>query len=492
MEKNKNTLSQKRLKIGGYGVVLVIAVIAVVVLLNVVVNLLPANYTHFNMDTVDFFDLGNDTAKVLGGIKEDVNVYYVVPKGSEDPMVEEMLLRYKAESSNIKVKNIDPAVYPFFMDKYSESELGDEGCLVFETSKRFRVITADDIYYRDMSNVSDQDKLWAYLYGIDVGTNYFLGELAFTTAIDYVTRETISTVYFLTGHGESELDSYFTELIDDENIVINTLDIQKTNKIPEDCSALISVLPTADYTDGTTELLTSYLKEGGDFILVTDSRTYHSSAVRPNIAKVAKAAGLESIDGTVTDKYMGELSKSFTPSVVESPTKITSLLESLTSNSFFSNAHGIKEIEGGDKTAVITPLVRTSDKGKINVTDDDGKTSVPDEYKDGKVIYPAVQSDRNVENGKYGDSSCFVWFANASMTDPNYVSSYSNDELFLAAISYVCENDISLSILGKTSEIEPLTVPATHADVMMLVFTVVLPLAVLGTGFAFWFRRRKL
>ena len=145
MENNKKAFSKKRLKIGSYGIALVLAAIAVVVLLNVVVSKLPASYTHFNMDTVDFFELGNETAKVLDGVKEDVNVYYVVTKGAEDPMVEEMLLRYKSESSKIKVKTVDPAVYPYFMDKYSEEELDDDGCLVFETSKRSKVITFDEI-----------------------------------------------------------------------------------------------------------------------------------------------------------------------------------------------------------------------------------------------------------------------------------------------------------------------------------------------------------
>ncbi len=489
MEKKNKTFSKKRLKIGGYGVALVIAAIAVVVLLNMVVNKIPANYTHFNMDTVDFFDLGEETAKVLNGVKEAVNVYYVVPKGSEDPMVEEMLLRYKAESSNIKVKNIDPAVYPNFMDKYSEEELAEDGCLVFETSKRSKVITSDDIYYRDMSNVSDQDKLWAYLYGIEVGTNYFLGELAFTTSIDYVTRDKISTVYFLTGHGETELDSYFTDLIEDENILTDTLNLQKSQKIPDDCSAIISIIPTSDYTDKVADTIISYLKDGGSFILITDNRNYKSQ-IRPGISKVAEYAGLKAIDGQIYD-IQGSVSKTeLNPKFVESPTRITSFVANPNVNTAFVNAHAIEEIKGGSN-AIITSLLKTSGDGEIHVADGKGSYTVPEEYK-GKVLSPAVQSDREVKGGKYGDNSCFVWFANSVLTNPDYASTSNNDEFFMASIAYICKNTVSLSILGKTSEIEPLTVPQSHADVWMLVFTVVLPIAILGTGFAIWFRRRKL
>ena len=135
--------------------------------------------------------------------------------------------------------------------------------------------------------------------------------------------------------------------------------------------------------------------------------------------------------------------------------------------------------------------MKTSDDGEIRVADGNGSVSVPEEYK-GKVLSPAVQSDREVKGGKYGDSSCFVWFANSVLTNPDYASTTNNDEFFMASVAYICKNTVSLSILGKTSEIEPLTVPQTHADVWMLMFTVVLPIAILGTGFAVWFRRRKL
>ncbi|MBR6807060.1 MAG: Gldg family protein [Clostridia bacterium] len=489
MENNKKAFSKKRLKIGSYGIALVLAAIAVVVLLNVVVSKLPASYTHFNMDTVDFFELGNETAKVLDGVKEDVNVYYVVTKGAEDPMVEEMLLRYKSESSKIKVKTVDPAVYPYFMDKYSEEELDDDGCLVFETSKRSKVITFDEIYYRDMSNVSDQEKLWAYLYGMDVGTNYFLGELAFTTAIDYVTRDKISTVYFLTGHGETELDSYFTDLIDDENILTGTLELEKTQTIPDDCTAIISVTPTSDYTDKVTDIIISYLKEGGSFILITDSRTFNSE-IRPGISKVAHYAGLKAVDGTIYDRQGTGVEGDLIPKFVESPTRITSYVENPNTNTSFFYAHAIEEIDGGSD-AIITSLLKTSGDGEIRVTDGKGSYTLLEGY-EGKTLSPAVQSDRAVKDGKYGDNSCFVWFANSKLTDTAYTSSSNNDEFFMASIAYICKNTVSLSILGKTSEIEPLTVPQTHADIWMLVFTVVLPVAILGAGFVVWFRRRKL
>jgi len=489
MENKKNTFKSKRLRIGGFGIVLTFVVIALVVMINVVVGKLPAKYTHFNMDTVDFFELGDETNQVLDGVKEDVNVYFVAEKGTEDPMIEEMLLRYESLSSKIKVKNIDPAVYPDFMSKYTEDKIEGDYFVVFESSKRSRIVTPSEIYYKDMSGVSEQDQLYAYLYGIEVGKNVFLGELAFTTAVDYVTRDSISTVYFLTGHGESTVDSYFNDLIKNENIVKTELDLQKTHTIPEDCTAIVSVLPTSDFSNETADVIISYLKAGGDFILITDSKTY-SAEKRPGIAKVAKHAGLESIDGTIYDRQGTGFSGEFIPKFVESENRITSLVANPQANTAFFNAHGIKEIEGGSD-AIINPLLKTSSDGVIRIPDGNGSFTVHEDY-NGKVIYPAVQSDREIKDGKYGDSSTFVWFANSVMTDSQHASTTNNDEFFMAAVAYICKSSVSLSILGKTSEVAPLNISAAHADVMMLTVCVILPLIVLGAGFAVWFKRRKL
>lgn len=481
--KNKNiSLGAKRLKLGSVSIILTAVVIAVVVLVNVGVSALPTTLTHFNTESVDMYEIGDVSRKLINSINEKVNVYYYAEKGSEDTIVTEMLSRYEALSPKIKVSQIEPSVEPKFLDDYNTDGLENTaGCVVFESEKRHTVVTTDQIYYNDMT----EEELMMYVnYGVEGGTTYFLGESAFTTALDYVTRTELPTIYSLTGHNETELGPVYLDLIKKENIAMSEVNLLTSENVPEDCSVLFINSPTSDIAEAECEKIMAYMDKGGDVILITDPGVYYAAGF-PNVTKIANKAGLESIDGYVRDRMMGlqENKYAFLATIPKSELRITSLLENTNVNVIWWNSHGIKEIEGGSK-AVITPILTTSGKGVVEM--EDGKYY--DDNTDGQTVYAAAQADLAV--GDSGVESTFVWFASPSAAYDDFSGAW-NDEVFMASLGYLCSNTARLSIIGKTWEIEPMIMTDITANVWMIVFTAVIPLAIVSVGFTVWFKRRR-
>lgn len=113
-----------------------------------------------------------------------------------------------------------------------------------------RYIGYDSIYNTDMS---------AY-YSTGSVSRSFDGEGQITSAIDYVTTETLPQVYLMSGHGEAALSDAFSGQLERANYeTVSDFSLLNVDAVPEDCSALIINAPTSDISDEELSLLRSYI-----------------------------------------------------------------------------------------------------------------------------------------------------------------------------------------------------------------------------------------
>jgi len=95
----------------------------------------------------------------------------------------------------------------------------------------------------------------------------FIGEQAFTAAILGVTNTEKTTIYFLTGHGEMDINSVdyargLSEILvalRDRNYTIGTLDLARARAIPDDADLLLSIGAQTRYEPNEQELLRDYM-----------------------------------------------------------------------------------------------------------------------------------------------------------------------------------------------------------------------------------------
>lgn len=485
--KNQKKLNGKYLKIGSFSMVMTAVVIAAVIILNLFVAELPSTYTKYDLSSLQLYTISEETETILANVDEDINVYILTQRGSEKQNTVELLERYEALSKHIHVSTVDPLSNPNFISNYTDQSLSDNS-VIFESAKRSTAIDYNDIY---PVQYSEEEIYYYYYYGqMPTGTPYFNGELMFTTAVDYVTRDDLPTMYSLTGHGETELGTTYLEYISSENVGTGEISLLNIDAIPEDCSSILINNPTSDLSVSDVDMLKGYLDEGGNIILVTGATTYNSESM-PNLSSLTEYMGLESVDGLVVEtdrnRYMGYahyLLPNLNSSASDGP---TSLMSSTDVYVLMNAAHGI--VSTGERS--VTPLLSSSSYAYVKSDLTSDTLEKADGDIEGQVYIGAAVTGE--ADGTRSDTCKFVWYSSPAISDENadmYVSG-GNSSLFISTVNWMSENKTNLSIIAKQLQVEALTVTEADVAIWSPVIIFIIPLAFLVWGFVIWFKRRK-
>ena len=81
------TISKKHIKNGSYTMVMSVIFIAVVVVLNMIVNAIPSKYSEIDISSQKLYSIGDDTKAMLKDLDKDVTIYQIAQSGSEDENV---------------------------------------------------------------------------------------------------------------------------------------------------------------------------------------------------------------------------------------------------------------------------------------------------------------------------------------------------------------------------------------------------------------------
>ena len=118
MKKHLNSFETRSLRIGGYSVIATVVVIAIVVLMNVGVAILPEAITKFDLTKNSVYEISEQSRTILQNLDMDVTAYWIVAEGKEDITIQNFLDRYQSLSSHLNVVKIDPDEDPSFAKRY--------------------------------------------------------------------------------------------------------------------------------------------------------------------------------------------------------------------------------------------------------------------------------------------------------------------------------------------------------------------------------------
>lgn len=138
-------------KNGAMASVLTAAVLAAVILVNLLVGKLPKKFTQFDLSQNGVYSIGEDTKQLLAGVEQDVTFYYLAQTGQEQKNLTAFLDRYAGESKHVRWEQKDPALYPTFAAQYGAKDAA-EGSIIAVCGERSKVIDAGDLYQYDYSN----------------------------------------------------------------------------------------------------------------------------------------------------------------------------------------------------------------------------------------------------------------------------------------------------------------------------------------------------
>lgn len=475
MKKFKFTSSAngKVFRNGLYSTAILAAAIVLAVLVNLLVGAIPSKYTELDLSEAKMYTLSDSSRKLVQGMDQDVTIYYLCETGSEDAILTKLLDHYAEESSHLRWEQKDPALYPTFAAQYGASDAA-AGSLIVVSGDDSVVLDAADLYEYDYSDYSTTGS----------ANVTFGGEKQITSAIYKLTAAEESHVYYTTNHGEQAPTSSLTEALEAQNLDLQPLDLL-TSTIPDDCSLLIINAPASDFaSDGLVDeisQLQAYLENGGKVLLTTSA-----FVDTPNLDAVMAQFGLAREPGLVVEGDAGHALYGYPYSLFPDygTTEESTALNGVNKGShvMLSVAQGITVTETDGVAA--EPLLNTSEDS-YSKADLDENTSSEKGAGDVDGPFSLAVWARNDSTGAE-----VIWIGCPNMDNEQLYQSVPGNLTFLqgCAASMVGQE---ILIDTKALEAEPITVAASSAMTLGMVFVFLLPAAVLIAGAAVVLLRRR-
>ena len=469
----KSSFQSRKFKGGAYATVISAVVILIVLLINLFVQELGITK---DLTADSRYSLTDETKELIKSIDQNITIYYLVESGNEIDEFDRIVKNYDNINSKITVKYKDPVQYPKFASQYVEDEIGTQSFLVVNEDTN----AAKYIAYEDLLDYEINYTTYQYdVTGLKV-------EAQIDAAIAAVTNEDLPTVYTLTGHGETSVSSYLSELLKDNNITATEFSSLTAQSVPEDCDVLLINMPQYDLTEEEAALIKDYLVQGGDAIFLVDYVTY----TLPNVVSLLNYYGVDVVEGFVVEGDSQYTMSSRYP---------TLLVPKISSHEFVKN---IK-----DKKFIIVPLgsgltirndiretvetdtiLKTSDSAysKININ------STVAEKEENDISGPFILGVEAREAVGEEETRVAVYTGKAFLEDQYLqTASFGNADLIINTINEMSDQENSLSIRSTSLDEPMVSMNTAQKNKIGLVVVVILPLLFLATGITVVVRRRR-
>lgn len=477
--KEKRIQNKKNLKHGSYSMGAITIFIAIIVVLNLVLQEVPSKYREIDLSTQKLYSIGDQTKKVLKKLDKDVEIYYIAQSGSESSDIQKLLEKYEEGSDHIKVEQKDPAVNPKFVSQYTSDGVSNNSVIVVCGDKN-KVIDNNSLYETTVNYQTYSNEVTG-----------FDGEGQITSAINYVTSDSMPVMYTLEGHDEATMSDTLKDTIQKANIDIQSLNLLTMDSVPDDADILFIFAPAKDISEDEASKIISYLENGGKALIVSN----YSSEEMPNFASVLENYGVKTADGIVlerdTNHYISQNPSYLLPNIESND--ITSSLSSGSRYILMPLAQGIVKSDNYRDSLEITDILTTSDGSysKVNVEDMQTMEKESDDI-DGPFAV-GVSITENLDDEK--ETQIVYYSSEALFNDQmNTMVSGANYELISASVNWMCESEEdsnTISIASKSYDTSTLTIPAADASFWSIFVTAVVPVVILVIGGGIWMKRRK-
>ena len=273
--------------------------------------------------------------------------------------------------------------------------------------------------------------------------------------------------------------------IEKENIEMKDLNLLTEESVPDDADSVMLFSPQNDLSEEEADKLITYMENGGKAIIITS----YSDKEMPNLQKVLNNYGIGTMAGVVLEAD-GQHYISGNPTyLVPNIGSADALGELAKSNSYvlMPVAQAVEKLEDRRDTVTIESLLTTSDSAYV-------KTNVNGtlEKEDGDAEGPfdvGVAVTESVDNGE--TKLVYLTSANLFSQQVDAMVSGNNVKLLANSVSWMCDQEQSVSIPSKSTQISYLTVTAASARMWGMVTIGLLPVLCLVIGGGIWFKRRK-
>ncbi|MCD7929217.1 MAG: GldG family protein [Clostridiales bacterium] len=495
---------------GLFSTTLIVLAVVITLIFNLAVGQIPSGVMEFDLSNTKLYSFSDTSKDYLAELDMDVQLIAVATQEDTDTRIVKFLQKYAALSDHVTLEWIDPVAYPSALTTY-------------DCSSNTLIVTCEDTdrtYQVSFDSILVYDSYYYYYYGTTYYTS-FDGEGQVLSAIDYVVSESSYTVYCTENHGESDVGTNLSELLEKNHFTTSTVSLLQTGSVPEDCDLLLIYVPTSDFSEEEIDMIYDYLDAGGKVELIWGN----SSFEHPNLDNLMATYGMELTSGYVgdTSRYYAAAQSYFTffPELTSS----SDAAEGIASDALVlvTTSFGLNLIDPARDTIEVDDFLSTSSSGGVML---DGEDTVSGQYYLGVTATEEIEvesedtdtadadeddADTSAEADEDADTSAesdedeeeeedntitaqFTVLSSESLVNDDITDSFGDSIVNLTVVMNTItggfEDVSNISIDAKSLETTYNTV--TNAGLWSLLFLVALPIAVLIFGFVRWFRRRKL
>lgn len=290
---------------------------------------------------------------------------------------------------------------------------------------------------------------------------------------------------FLSGHGERSPErqanfdlSTWAAQLRKRGFKTRAMSLGESGQVPENTSVLVIAGPRARPLAGEIKALDAYLKRGGNLLWLADPGSMQG------FEPLAEVLGIELQPGVIVDPTSQLLAGDPTAVVL---TKYGShaVVRNFAETTVFPQAAGLspRPPEGWkSQTFLDTRESAWSETGKLDggVAFDKGR-DVP-----GPLAF-GIALTRTIENREQR----VVVVGDGDFLSNSIIGNAGNLELGMSIANWLAQNDAYVSIPVRTPRDRGVNLSETAQIVIGGLFLVVLPLGLLGSGIAVWWRRRR-
>lgn len=461
----------RKFKYGGYATLTTAVVLAILLVINLLTGQLDLKY---DLTENKLFSLSDQTNSVLDNLKADVNIYYFVESGKQDPAIETIINKYVARSKKITLEYKDPVKYPQFAKQFSQDGTDvREGSIVVKSGSKFKLIDSSDFvnYSYNAAGQPSADSL--------------VMEQKVTGAIINVTSDESPVLLTLKGHEERDLPYQVTKQLENENYTIKDVNLLLKDANLEEGAALLINSPKRDISTDEAAAIKDFLSKGGRAIFlmdITDNELPNFQSVLNSYGVGIKRMVVVEGDPNFSTNYPIYLVPDMGSQEIVNPLKSDDIPVLIPG----AQAVELKELKKSSIT--IEPLLMTSKNSW-------GKAALnPEtvEKEEGDYTGPfnlAVAVTDKSEDSSQKDTKLVV-VSNGIFISSEFAGSGGNIDFLMNSVNWLQDKKESISIRPKSLYTGHLLISGFQRLLFSGIVVIVIPASIAVWGITVWLRRR--
>jgi ABC-type uncharacterized transport system involved in gliding motility auxiliary subunit len=460
-ERVRQALTGRQARYGSNALLLSIAVVGILAVVNYLATQNPQSW---DLTEDQQYSLSPESKALIESLQAPVEVkgFYTPNLSRARDNLKPLLDQYQiASNGNFSYEFIDPNSNPLLADQYGVTR---DGSLVVLQEDRSEVLTTPS-------------------------------ERSISSAVIRVTQGNPKIVYFLTGHGERDLQGgsqggYTTAKsgLESKNYTVETLSLLSEGSVPDDADAVVVAAPQKPLSPDEINALDSYLAGGGSLMVMFEPSVTSGLAIAddPLAAYLQSTWGVEAHDDVIVDLNSQRGFDAIAVTYGSHP--VTSEMGNLATA--FPGSLSLSSQQPSDDAVSDSALVMTG-QNSWGETDLESVQSGQGLGLDNGSDFPgplnvAIAATNSSGGGRvvvYGDSD----FATNA-----YYSQLGNGDLFLNSVDWLAHQEELIQLTPRQQTQRIVTPPTVQVVGLILLLTViVIPGGVIGAGVTVWWRRRR-